>query len=110
MTTVAEMLVANTWLVGLAAVLIVLGLTALFKVRAKRARAWAQGGICLVLAIAIEYLRSQAAGVAFSVPLALQWATANVGASLLIYRAGKRMWDTILGLLGAAAFDDEPGC
>ena len=104
MSEIAKLLTTNTWVTGLLAFIVVLALSALLKaggqtVAEKRRRAWGQGLVCALLGIATEHMRAQAAGQAFSPLLALQWATANIGASLVIYRAGKRAWDEIKGLL-----------
>lgn len=113
MQGVAELLVQNTWVVGLAAVLLTAGLAWLLRARgttvtAKRIRAWAQGLICIMLAAATEYLRAAGAGESFSVNQALLWAQANVGVSLVVYRAGKRAWEVLKGLL-LGAVDETNG-
>lgn len=102
MNSLIALLIAHPSIIGLVACALIAGLVALLEAvkpgvspDPKRRNAWGQALVCVILAGATEYARSQQAGVPFNVETAIQWATANIGTSLVVYRAGKRAWAKI---------------
>lgn len=99
MNSLIALLVAQPYIVGIVACAIIAGVVAIIRAckaeaapTSKRASAWAQALVCVILAAVTEYARSQQAGVAFNLASAIQWATANIGTSLVAYRMGKKAW------------------
>jgi hypothetical protein len=99
-----QFVTSNTWVVGLAAVGLVSLLSLTLRLRAdeetdkeatqatKRKTAWAQAFICIVLGCAAEYAAAHTSHRPFSVNQVINWITANIGTSLVVYRSGKRAW------------------